>query len=48
MRTFLDRDLLAYPTVWAAAGTPHAVFEADPRDLARATGALPISVHAPQ
>lgn len=26
LRTIIDRDLLAWPTVWAAAGTPHAVF----------------------
>jgi prolyl-tRNA editing enzyme YbaK/EbsC (Cys-tRNA(Pro) deacylase) len=26
LRTIIDRDLLTWPTVWAAAGTPHAVF----------------------
>jgi prolyl-tRNA editing enzyme YbaK/EbsC (Cys-tRNA(Pro) deacylase) len=39
MKTFLDRDLLAFDVVWAAAGTPNAVFAIDPRELARATGA---------
>ena len=34
-----DRDLLAYQTVWAAAGTPQTVFAADPEELARTTGA---------
>lgn len=37
--TFLDRDLQAYPTIWAAAGSPNAVFALTPADLARLTGA---------
>jgi prolyl-tRNA editing enzyme YbaK/EbsC (Cys-tRNA(Pro) deacylase) len=37
--TFLDRDLLAFATIWAAAGSPNAVFELTPADLARLTGA---------
>jgi prolyl-tRNA editing enzyme YbaK/EbsC (Cys-tRNA(Pro) deacylase) len=36
--TFIDEDLLQYAEVWAAAGTPHAVFRIDPAELARATG----------
>jgi prolyl-tRNA editing enzyme YbaK/EbsC (Cys-tRNA(Pro) deacylase) len=36
---FLDRDLLGYEEVWAAAGTPHAVFPIRPADLLRVTGA---------
>lgn len=39
LRTFLDRDLLHYATVWAAAGTPNAVFEITPTELKRITGA---------
>lgn len=35
----IDRDLLAHQVVWAAAGTPHAVFPIAPGDLVRATGA---------
>ncbi|MFC6726076.1 YbaK/EbsC family protein, partial [Halobium palmae] len=38
--TLLDPTLLEYETVWAAAGTPEAVFPIDPerlRDLAGAT-----------
>lgn len=37
---FMDRDLLAYPVVWAAAGRPDSVFEIAPhrlRELSRAT-----------
>jgi prolyl-tRNA editing enzyme YbaK/EbsC (Cys-tRNA(Pro) deacylase) len=38
--TFIDRDLLQYDAVWAAAGTPLCVFPANParlRDAIRAT-----------
>jgi prolyl-tRNA editing enzyme YbaK/EbsC (Cys-tRNA(Pro) deacylase) len=35
---FLDRDLLGYDVVWAAAGTPNTVFAIRPSDLARAAG----------
>ena len=38
LATFIDADLLQYERVWAAAGTPHAVFQLDPADLARMTG----------
>jgi prolyl-tRNA editing enzyme YbaK/EbsC (Cys-tRNA(Pro) deacylase) len=34
----VDRDLLAFPVVWAAAGSPHAVFAVAPGELARITG----------
>ena len=37
--TFLDRDLQAYATIWAAAGSPNAVFALTPDDLARLTRA---------
>jgi len=37
---YIDRDLLQYDTVWAAAGTPHAVFPVAPEHLVRATGAV--------
>lgn len=33
LQTFIDRDLLQYGEVWAAAGTPHAVFRLFPDDL---------------
>jgi prolyl-tRNA editing enzyme YbaK/EbsC (Cys-tRNA(Pro) deacylase) len=38
LRTVIDRDLMAFATVWAAAGTPNAVFEITPADLERVTG----------
>jgi prolyl-tRNA editing enzyme YbaK/EbsC (Cys-tRNA(Pro) deacylase) len=34
----VDRDLLQYDEVWAAAGTPHAVFPIAPDALVSATG----------
>jgi len=36
--TFVDRDLLQYDVVWAAAGTPRHVFPITPADLQRLTG----------
>ena len=39
VRTMLDEDLLAYPEVWAAAGTPDSVFPLTPAALIRASGA---------
>lgn len=36
--TFIDRDLLAFEAIWAAAGTPNAVFRLAPADLATLTG----------
>jgi prolyl-tRNA editing enzyme YbaK/EbsC (Cys-tRNA(Pro) deacylase) len=44
LRTFIDEDLLAYETVWAAAGSPQAVFEAEPAALAKAANATTIKV----
>jgi prolyl-tRNA editing enzyme YbaK/EbsC (Cys-tRNA(Pro) deacylase) len=41
---WLDQDLLQFGTVWAAAGTPSAVFAVDPNALRDATGATVISV----
>ena len=35
IETLVDEALLQYAVVWAAAGTPHAVFSADPRRLAK-------------
>jgi len=34
--TFMDRDLMGFETVWAAAGAPTAVFSVDPAALADA------------
>ena len=36
--TFIDRDLLQYELVWAAAGTPRHVFPIVPAELVRITG----------
>ncbi|MCS7260471.1 MAG: YbaK/EbsC family protein [Anaerolineae bacterium] len=35
--TYIDADLIGFPVVWAAAGTPHSVFAITPHDLIRAT-----------
>lgn len=37
--TLIDRELLRFATIWAAAGHPHAVFQLSPADLERLTGA---------
>jgi prolyl-tRNA editing enzyme YbaK/EbsC (Cys-tRNA(Pro) deacylase) len=37
LRTILDEDLLGYETMWAAAGTPTAVFPIAPDELVRRT-----------
>ena len=34
---FIDEDLLRYSEIWAAAGTPNAVFKLTPSDLVRMT-----------
>ncbi|MER6452826.1 MULTISPECIES: YbaK/EbsC family protein [unclassified Streptomyces] len=38
-RVLADRSLLAHDVVWAAAGTPHAVFPIQPKDLVAHAGA---------
>ena len=49
LRTFIDRDLMQYETVYAAAGTPHTVFAIPPTTLARITGGqvIDLSAHPP-
>lgn len=37
METYIDEDFLAYPTIWAAAGTPNAIFELKTDDLQKMT-----------
>jgi prolyl-tRNA editing enzyme YbaK/EbsC (Cys-tRNA(Pro) deacylase) len=44
IETFIDTDLMQYPEIWAAAGTPHAVFRLKPDDLMRMTGGKLIRV----
>ena len=40
----MDRDLLQYEKIWAAAGTPFAVFAITPMDLQRVTSAAVVDV----
>jgi prolyl-tRNA editing enzyme YbaK/EbsC (Cys-tRNA(Pro) deacylase) len=44
METYLDEDLLQYTTVWAAAGTPNAIFELTPDALQKMTGGRTVKV----
>jgi prolyl-tRNA editing enzyme YbaK/EbsC (Cys-tRNA(Pro) deacylase) len=37
LRVLVDRDLIAYEVVWAAAGTPDSVFPISPTEVLRAT-----------
>jgi prolyl-tRNA editing enzyme YbaK/EbsC (Cys-tRNA(Pro) deacylase) len=38
LEIFIDEDLLQYGEVWAAAGSPNAVFQLTPSDLVKMTG----------
>jgi len=44
IETFIDQDLLKYPEIWAAAGTPNALFRVAPADLVKMTGGRVIRV----
>jgi prolyl-tRNA editing enzyme YbaK/EbsC (Cys-tRNA(Pro) deacylase) len=44
MSVWMDRDLLVYEQIWAAAGTPFAVFSIPPRELQRVSGAALVDV----
>ena len=44
LRTLVDRDLSRFGVVWAAAGTPRAVFPVTPEELARAAGGTVVAV----
>lgn len=37
MATYIDEDFIPYPTIWAAAGTPNAIFELKTEDLQKMT-----------
>jgi prolyl-tRNA editing enzyme YbaK/EbsC (Cys-tRNA(Pro) deacylase) len=37
LKTLIDRDLLQYDVIWAAAGSPNSVFRLTPGDLVRIT-----------
>jgi Cys-tRNA(Pro) deacylase len=38
METYLDEDFLQFQTIWAAAGTPNAIFELKTDDLQKMSG----------
>ena len=42
--TFVDEDLLQYQEIWAAAGTPHAVFCLMPGDLVKMTAGVVVDL----
>jgi prolyl-tRNA editing enzyme YbaK/EbsC (Cys-tRNA(Pro) deacylase) len=44
LETYMDEDLLQYETIWAAAGTPNAIFELTPADLQKMTQAPAVRV----
>jgi prolyl-tRNA editing enzyme YbaK/EbsC (Cys-tRNA(Pro) deacylase) len=44
LKIFIDEDLLQYNEIWAAAGTPNAVFKLTPDDLKMITNGTVISV----
>jgi prolyl-tRNA editing enzyme YbaK/EbsC (Cys-tRNA(Pro) deacylase) len=44
--TFIDETLLRYERLWAAAGTPHAVFQLTPADLQAMTGGKAVNILA--
>ena len=44
METYLDEDFLGYQTIWAAAGTPNAIFELKTSDLQKMTGGRVVRV----
>ncbi len=44
--TLIDEDLLQYEAIWAAAGTPNAVFQLNPADLAGLTGGTLAAIKA--
>ena len=42
--TLIDQDLLHHAEIWAAAGTPHAVFSLTPGELVKLTGGTVVRV----
>lgn len=44
LETFVDEDLLQHAEIWAAAGTPNAVFRLTPADLVRMTGGRVVNI----
>ena len=44
LAVFIDEDLMKYPCIWAAAGSPKAVFHLSPQELERITAGRIICV----
>jgi len=44
LETWIDEDLFQYAEIWAAAGTPNAVFRLVPGDLLRMTGGRVVKI----
>jgi prolyl-tRNA editing enzyme YbaK/EbsC (Cys-tRNA(Pro) deacylase) len=44
LTVLVDEDLLQYGEIWAAAGTPNALFRLTPQDLVRMTGGRVVSI----
>ena len=44
LNIFIDQDLLQYAEIWAAAGTPHAVFCLTPAQLVAMTGGRVVKI----
>ena len=44
METYVDEDFQLYPTIWAAAGTPNAIFELKTEDLQKMTNGKVVQV----
>jgi prolyl-tRNA editing enzyme YbaK/EbsC (Cys-tRNA(Pro) deacylase) len=47
VRALIDPSLRQHPTIWAAAGTPHAVFSSTYDELRRLASADEVAVAAP-
>lgn len=44
IKEFIDKDLIKYDKIWAAAGTPHSVFSLTPEQLIKITKAMTIDI----
>jgi prolyl-tRNA editing enzyme YbaK/EbsC (Cys-tRNA(Pro) deacylase) len=44
VETYIDEDLFQYDEIWAAAGTPYAVFRLTPKDLGKMGQGLVVTI----
>ncbi len=44
LTTFIDEDLMRYPEIWAAGGTPNALFRLTPAELVQVSGGRVVKV----